>query len=257
MSEEEGDGGGGGGGDDFTIVIETWEEGPDPIDVGEIDSVTVTADPDPISIDDSFPQEPLFTSRGATHGGGRQPHRRPPPKRQPATVSKCQPSFDQFIGTDRKSGIANALLKPLGISVSFNSEAGQNEDPWNFTQAEPKQSMGDVEGALGANGWERFRTDPKKEHWGFNDYRKNVDGAWYHFSVKPVIGTRSYTDESGSYTIEYDNVTVPPVAFSLHFEEAKPGGLMHGFNFATAALLNAEYGGSLTAYDIQNLPPCK
>src|SRR5262245_11180291 len=155
--------------------------------------------------------------------------------------------------TDRKSGTANTLISPLGLSVSYDGV--RNE--WDFTQAEPKQSMADFQKTLEANGWERFRTDPNKEHWGYYDYRKNYDGNWYHLSAKPVTRTRSYTDESGSYTIEHDDVTVPPVAFSIHYEEATPGGLRHGRNFTLAGLFNAVYGSSLTAADFENLPPCK
>jgi RHS repeat-associated protein len=189
-------------------------------------------------------------------GGGSEPQN-PTPK--PATVSKCKPTFDQFIGADRKSGIANDLLNPLGVSASYTDAT----DEWHFKLAEPKPSLGDFEKKLAANGWEQFITDPNNEHKGFYDYKKNYEGNWYHFSVKPSTST-VFAD--GAYGVltpqQMPNPNEPPVDFSLHFEEATPGGLRHGVNFGLSLLTKAANGIGMTiakedAAYFEHLPPCK
>jgi hypothetical protein len=54
----------------------------------------------------------------------------------------------------------------------------------------------------------------------------------------------------------------PPVAFSIHFEEAEPGGVEHGINFTLSLLTKAGNAIGMPvakeeASYFEHLPPCK
>ncbi|MBK7600582.1 MAG: hypothetical protein IPJ07_19550 [Acidobacteria bacterium] len=124
-----------------------------------------------------------------------------------------EPPWDQAIGPN---GIYNQLLNPIGVAHNWI----ENAHTYRITNS---GSFSDFEGRVKVNGWERFSNDPHLDHWGDNDYRKQYNGEWYHFSMgRP--GKNFNPDIAG------------PVRFSLHWEEAKPGGARHFSNFVASWL---------------------
>lgn len=138
-----------------------------------------------------------------------------PEPQDPAQQGRCEaPTWDELTGPN---GIINQLLNPLGIEHTYANERHN----YSITQ---QGSFRDFTNRLTAQGWERFSTDPHPDHWGMDDYRKQYQGEWYHLS----IGRPQTYIEGAVPIINWDQ---PATEFSIHWEEAKPGGVRHFINF--------------------------
>lgn len=152
-------------------------------------------------------------------------------------VTPCgQPTWEQVTGPD---GIFNQLLKPLGV-----------EQTWTGARFVYKQtttrSYGEFITIAKKLGWDGFSTDPHYKHWGDDDFRKQYNGEWYHLSVKRPID--SLPGAGNRYVID---PTAPPLDFSIHWEEARPGSWGHFVNFISSTVTRTP----IEQY--RGLPPCK
>lgn len=137
------------------------------------------------------------------------------------TNKPCRPpTWDESIGPN---GIFNQLLNPLGINQTWGGRE------FIYEQTVPS-SFRELTTKIIENGWERFSTDPHYKHWGYNDFRTRYKGHWYHLSVKRPV----FIDYEGGMII--DTPDRPPTGFSIHWEEAKPGSVLHFLNFLGSTL---------------------
>ncbi|MBK8316394.1 MAG: hypothetical protein IPL01_21215 [Acidobacteria bacterium] len=113
-----------------------------------------------------------------------------------------EPPWDQAIGPN---GIYNQLLNPIGVAHNWI----ENAHTYRITNS---GSFSDFEGRVKVNGWERFSNDPHLDHWGDNDYRKQYNGEWYHFSmgrpgktliqILPVLLGLAYTGRKQNQVVQ-------------------------------------------------------
>jgi hypothetical protein len=153
-------------------------------------------------------------------------------------ATPCHPSWDQLKGPNGNDGIFSKVLAPVSISVRWdplveNKKKGGYGDFVFFDTYQGDEVIGDrsfaeIEKALFANGWRQLRIpDPHWDHVDQVDYRKEYiadfgagpQSVWVHFNMGPHI-TRS-TD------LKITNTMLSPVNYSIHREEARPGGVEH------------------------------
>jgi YD repeat-containing protein len=158
-------------------------------------------------------------------------------------ATPCYPSWNQIKGPNGNDGIYANALSPVGITVKWDPEKINKEGKpgdWVFGAAKGR-SFADIEKALLADGWVvPLIPDPHPDHWGMVDYRKEYIGnfgagpesVWVHFNMGPaskIVGYREVTSRGERWTVPVvtDDKSRPPVGYSIHREEAMPGGGEH------------------------------
>ena len=155
-------------------------------------------------------------------------------KRNP-NPNACVPQWKHLSGSN---GLYNQVLKPLGLKWNWNEEKREEE----ITQFVPR-SFAEFTKKLKEEGWQRFYLDFHKDHIGYDDYRKQYNGHWFHVSVdRPEI-----TLEHGPMLLP----ELPPEKYTIHWEEATPGSIPHFFNKVHSVFSGTEM------WVYSGLPPCK
>jgi hypothetical protein len=130
-----------------------------------------------------------------------------------------EPPWDQAIGSN---GIFNQVLNPIGIRHDWI----QGQHVHTLTE---EATLDAIWVRLVRNGWEAFFTDPLPEHWGYVDFRKQYKEEWYHLSLK----------RPGGPAVRWGRPmnAGDPINLTLHWEEAQPGSLGHGWNWVSAHII--------------------